>query len=76
MASDNIELTGTIIEVCRGGNFKVRVSSASGGKEHIVMARPSGKIRKFGITIVMGDVVQLEVSPYSLDKGRIIYRNK
>lgn len=73
-SSDQVEMVGIVEEVCRGGHFKVRCKL--GENEHIVLAYPSGKMRKFGINIVLGDVVKVEVSPYSLDKGRIIFRNK
>lgn len=78
MVGDNIEMDGIVIEICRGGKFKVRceIQGPNGKQEHIVLAHPSGKIRKFGITIVVGDLVQVEVSPYSLGLGRIVFRKK
>ena len=72
--SDKVELEGEVEEVCRGGHFKVRVRF--GDADKVIMAYPSGKMRKFGINIVLGDRVKVEVSPYSLDKGRITFRNK
>lgn len=77
MSGEGIELEGIVEEVCRGGKFKVRILDSEGKpKDHVVDAHPSGKMRKFSINIVLGDRVKVEVSPYSLDKGRITYRNR
>ena len=66
------------MEKCRGGNFKVKVQigSEENKVEKEVLAYPSGKVRKNTINIVVGDTVQVEVSPYDLTKGRIIYRKR
>jgi translation initiation factor IF-1 len=45
-----------------------------GNPEHIIMAHISGKMRKYRIRILPGDKVLVEVSPYDLTKGRIVYR--
>lgn len=51
--------------------FKVRLDNG-----HLVTGHISGKMRKFYIKILPGDKVTLEISPYDLTKGRIVYRHK
>lgn len=69
--SDNIEVEGTVLDVLPGGKFKVQLENGIG-----IMAHLSGKIRMNNIKILAGDRVKLEMSPYDLTKGRIIYRFK
>ena len=66
---DIIEVEGKVIEVMRGGKYKVKLTN-----EHIVEAHVSGKMRMHYIRILAGDTVMLELSPYDLKHGRIIYR--
>jgi translation initiation factor IF-1 len=68
---DNIEAEGVVVEVLRNAMFKVRLSNG-----HIVLCTISGKIRMHYIKILAGDTVKIEMSPYDITKGRIIYRNK
>ena len=68
---DNIELEGVVVECLRNAMFKVQLT-----KGHIVTCTISGKIRMHYIKILVGDTVKIEISPYDLTKGRIIYRNK
>lgn len=65
-------VTGKILEVCRGAQF--RCEAYMGDKTFEVMAYTAGKMKKFAIKMVRGDVVQIELSPYDLTKGRIIFR--
>lgn len=51
--------------------FKVRLEN-----DHVILGHISGKMRKFYIKILPGDKVTLEMSPYDLTKGRIVYRYK
>jgi translation initiation factor IF-1 len=67
--SDLIEQEGAVTEVLAGGMYKVKLENG-----HLVLAYPSGKMRKFHIRIVLGDKVTVAVSPYDLTKGRIVYR--
>ena len=67
--SDNIEVEGTVLDVLPGGKFKVQLENGIG-----IIAHLSGKIRMNNIKILAGDRVKLEMSPYDLTKGRIIYR--
>ncbi len=72
MADDKeqpIEVEGTIRSVLAGTMFKVHLESG-----HEVLAHISGKMRKRFIKLVIGDRVKLEMSPYDLDKARIVYR--
>ena len=70
-AEDKIELEGTVVEALPGTMFRVELDNG-----HIVLAYPSGKMRKYYIRILLGDRVRLELSPYDLERGRITYRYK
>ena len=67
---DLIEFEGEIIDVLPNQMFKVELENG-----HILTAYTGGKMRQFKIRMVHGDRVTVEVSPYDLEKGRIIYRN-
>ena len=71
--ADSIELEGVVISFSRD-IFIVEI--AQGDKTHTVQCKPSGKMRQHSIKIVPGDQVKIEVSPYDLTKGRIIYRSR
>ncbi|MBO8441374.1 MAG: translation initiation factor IF-1 [Firmicutes bacterium] len=71
MASDVIEIEGTVKETLPNAMFKVELEN---GKE--ILAHVSGKIRMHYIRILPGDKVTVEMSPYDLTKGRITYRFK
>lgn len=72
MASDDaIEVNGVVVKVLPATMYRVRLENG-----HEVLAHISGKMRKFFIKIATGDRVTLEISPYDLTKGRIIYRHK
>ena len=71
MAKDVIELEGTIIESMPNAMFKVKLEN-----EHEILAHISGKIRKNFISILPGDRVKVEMTPYDLSKGRITFRLK
>lgn len=71
---EGIALTGKVVK-CEKGVFLVECSKQE-GKSHIVSARLSGKLRKNYIRIVIGDEVDVEVSPYNYNMGRITYRRK
>ncbi|MFL5560428.1 MAG: translation initiation factor IF-1 [Gemmatimonadaceae bacterium] len=68
---DSIELEGTVTEVLPNATFRV---SVNGG--HEVLTTLGGKMRQFRIRVLAGDQVKIEVSPYDLSRGRIIYRHK
>jgi len=66
-----IEVEGVVTEALPNTTFKVELENG-----HIVTAHISGKMRMHYIKILPGDKVKLELTPYSLDKGRITYRYK
>ncbi len=68
---DVIEVEGVVIEVLRNAMFKVKLSN-----DHVITAYISGKLRMNYIKIIAGDKVTVEMSPYDLTKGRIIWRSK
>lgn len=68
---DCIEAEGVVIEVLPNTNFRVRLTN-----NHEIVAYLSGKLRKNYIKILEGDAVKVELSPYDLTKGRIVWRNK
>ncbi len=72
MARDDvIEVDGKVIEALPNATFKVELDN-----KHVVLCRISGKMRMHYIRIALGDRVKLEITPYSLDKGRITFRYK
>jgi translation initiation factor IF-1 len=68
---DVIEVEGTVIEPLPNAMFRVELQNG-----HKVLAHVSGKIRMNFIRILSGDRVMLELSPYDLSRGRIVYRYK
>lgn len=68
---NKISVEGTIIEALPGTQFRVRLENG-----HEVLAYLSGKMRKFYIRILLGDRVRVEMSPYDLSIGRIVYRQR
>ena len=69
--ADVIEVEGIVLEKLPNAMFRVELEN-----EHVVLAHISGKLRMNFIRILPGDKVTLELSPYDLDKGRIIWRDK
>jgi len=68
---DVIEVEGTVTEPLPNAMFKVKLENG-----HEVLAHISGKMRMHFIRILPGDKVKLEISPYDLTRGRIVYRSK
>ena len=68
---DKITVDGTIIEALPGTQFRVRLENG-----HEVLAYLSGRMRKFYIRILLGDQVRVEMSPYDLTRGRIVFRQR
>lgn len=68
---DMIEVEGTVIEPLPNAMFRVELQNG-----HKVLAHVSGKIRMNFIRILSGDRVMVELSPYDLTRGRIVYRYK
>ena len=70
--AEAIEIEGTVIAALPNAMFRVEVKA--GDDKHKILAHISGKMRKYYIRILPGDTVLVEVSPYDLTRGRIIYR--
>ncbi len=70
-SQQKVAVEGTIMEALPNTQFRVRLDSG-----HEVLAYISGKMRKYYIRILLGDRVRVELSPYDLTKGRIVYRFK
>ena len=66
---ESIEMQGTVLETLPNTTFKVELENG-----HIVMAHISGKMRKNYISILTGDKVTVQITPYDLTKGRITFR--
>lgn len=68
---DKIQVEGVVVEALPATQFKVRLETG-----HEVLAYLSGKMRKYYIRILLGDHVRVEMSPYDLTRGRIVYRHR
>ena len=68
---DKIEVEGKVVEVLKGGDYIVQLPNG-----HTVEAYVSGKMRVNNIRILPGDTVVIELSPYDLTHGRIVYNKK
>ena len=68
---EKIEFEGEVLESFRSGMYRVGLDNG-----HQTLAYTSGKMRRYRIRINPGDRVRVELSPYDLDRGRIVYRNK
>ncbi|HHV05545.1 MAG TPA: translation initiation factor IF-1 [Anaerolineaceae bacterium] len=68
---EKITVEGTIIEALPGTQFRVKLENG-----HEVIAYLSGRMRRYYIRILLGDLVRVEMSPYDLDRGRIVYRQR
>ena len=66
-----VQVEGTVVEPLPNAMFRVKLENG-----HIVLAHVSGKMRMHFIRILPGDRVTVELSPYDLTRGRIIYRYK
>ena len=72
MKEELIEAAGVVIDKQPNAFFQVKVKDS----EHVVLAQISGRMRRNRIRILIGDSVDIEMSPYDLSKGRITYRHK
>ena len=68
---DHIEMEGVIVDTLPKTMFRVELENG-----HVVTAHISGKMRKNYIRILTGDKVKVELTPYDLSKGRIVYRSR
>lgn len=67
---EHLEMQGVVLESLPNTMFRVRLENG-----HTIIAHISGRMRKNYIRILTGDAVTVEMTPYDLSKGRIIYRN-
>jgi translation initiation factor IF-1 len=67
---DLLELTGAIIEVLPNSTFRVQLD----GQPHIALCYMGGRLKQNKIKVILGDKVKIEMSPYDLTKGRIVFR--
>jgi translation initiation factor IF-1 len=70
-SKQKVEALGTILEALPGTKFRVKLENG-----HEIIAYLCGKMRKYYIRILLGDRVRVELSPYDLSQGRIVYRYK
>lgn len=68
---DNLRITGKVNEVLPNAMFRVELEN-----KHQIIAYLGGKMRRHDIKIIQGDSVEVEMSPYDLTRGRVVYRNK
>ena len=68
---DHIEMEGTVVDTLPNTMFRVKLENG-----HVITAHISGRMRKNYIRILTGDKVKVELTPYDLSKGRIIWRDK
>ena len=67
---DHIEMQGVVVESLPNTTFRVKLENG-----HIINAHISGRMRKNYIRILTGDTVMVELTPYDLTRGRIVYRD-
>jgi len=68
---DLLEFKGVVTEILPNAMFRVKLEN-----DHEILAHAAGKMRKFRIRVLQGDTVTVEMTPYDLTKGRIIFREK
>ena len=66
-----IEMLGEVTEALKGTKFRIKLESG-----HDIIGYLSGKMRRYYIRFLLGDQVRVELSPYDLSRGRIVYRYK
>ena len=66
---EKIEMEGEIIESLRNRMFRIRLENG-----HEMIGYTAGRMKRYRIRMMLGDRVRIEVSPYDLDRGRIVYR--
>ena len=76
MAKQVIQVDGTIVECLPNTTFQVRLNDPNYPSDHTLLCHLSGKMRINYIRIIPGDLVTVELTPYDLTKGRIVYRHK
>ena len=68
---EKVEFEGEVVEALRNGSFRVALDNG-----HEALGYTAGKMRRFRIRILPGDRIKIELSPYDLTRGRIVYRHR
>ena len=68
---EKVELEGEVVEALPNAMFRVKLDNM----DRVVLGHVAGKMRRFRIRILPGDRVRVELSPYDLDRARIVYRH-
>jgi translation initiation factor IF-1 len=66
---EKVELDGEVVEALRNGQFRIALDNG-----HETLGYTAGKMRRYRIRILPGDRIKVELSPYDLTRGRIVYR--
>lgn len=68
---ESIRMSGIVYEILPNAMFRITLNN-----NHKIIATLSGKMRQHNIQILLGDKVDVEMSPYDMSRGRVVYRNK
>ncbi|HET9508779.1 MAG TPA: translation initiation factor IF-1 [Gaiellaceae bacterium] len=68
---EKIELEGEVVEAFRSGMFRIALDNG-----HETLGYTAGKMRRYRIKVFPGDRIKVELSPYDLTRGRIVYRHR
>lgn len=68
---ETLEFEGLVVELLPEGRFRVQLDN-----DHVILAYTAGRMRKNRIRTLVGDRVTVEMTPYDLSKGRIVFRHK
>ena len=69
LKEEKVELEGEVIEALRGRMFRVQLDNG-----HETLGYLAGRLKRYRIRVMLGDRVRIELSPYDLERGRIVYR--
>lgn len=72
---DVIEAEGIVEECLPNAMFRVRLTEGPFPENYEILARAGGRLKKYSIRVIPGDSVTVEISPYDLTKGRIVFRH-
>jgi translation initiation factor IF-1 len=67
--TDKVEFEGEVTEALRGRMFRIQLDNG-----HETLAYVGGRMKRYRIRVMLGDLVRIELSPYDLSRGRIVYR--
>jgi translation initiation factor IF-1 len=68
--AEKVELDGEVLEALRGRMFRIRLDNG-----HETLGYLAGRLKRYRIRVMLGDRVRIELSPYDLTRGRIVYRH-